>query len=304
MMRNNIDLSPPRRLLLATDFSVDDDRALERAKQLARDWRADLTLVSPPNGLDDPAEVLDWFDRKEGADAGMRMFRRARSAFLGSNLDVRMHVAAGDTPGVVRRAAAALDSDLVIASAGSRRSVRDFLLGTTAERLLRTLSRPLLVVRNRAHAAYRRIVVATDFSAGSRQVLESAARLFPEHVLVLYHVHRRPYARLVNDRGALHGAGIEAAHGACARFVAECTLSGAVRRGLRIVIEEVPLATGLARFVRNHDIDLVIAGARARTAITRVLSQGAAESLVYWLSCDTLVIPGRRERMKRGRVVA
>ena len=58
--------------------------------------------------------------------------------------------------------------------------VRRIALGTTAERLLRTTRRPLLVVKQKAHERYRRVLVPVDFSPSSAQALALARRVAPD----------------------------------------------------------------------------------------------------------------------------
>ncbi|HXV50076.1 MAG TPA: universal stress protein, partial [Candidatus Binatia bacterium] len=58
--------------------------------------------------------------------------------------------------------------------------MKDLLLGTTAERVVRKGDRPVLVVKRAADAPYRRVVVGVDFSEDSRYALELALRLAPQ----------------------------------------------------------------------------------------------------------------------------
>src|SRR5690606_24613350 len=61
------------------------------------------------------------------------------------------------------------------------------LLGSTVEKLVRISETPTLVVKNRCRGSYRKAVLATDFSEGSRQALAAARRLLPDTPLTLFH---------------------------------------------------------------------------------------------------------------------
>ena len=60
--------------------------------------------------------------------------------------------------------------DLVVLGFRGRHCFRDVFLGTTAERVVRKGDRSVLVVRNRPEEAYRRVLVAVDFSPASAQL--------------------------------------------------------------------------------------------------------------------------------------
>ena len=66
-MNEGNDASLPRKLLLATDLSARCDRPLERAKALAAQWNAHLTLLTVREGPQVPAEVVQWLAGSEAS---------------------------------------------------------------------------------------------------------------------------------------------------------------------------------------------------------------------------------------------
>ena len=177
-------------------------------------------------------------------------------------------------------------SELVVTGVARNETLGRFLLGSTVERLARVLPQLLLVVRNRAHAPYRNIVVATDFSESSRHALQAAARLFPGRKLVLYHARATALAGLA-DAPARSGIGLAVEQDECAAFLAASGLPESVK--VHPVVEGGAIEAILAGYVRRHDIDLVVIGSRGRNGIMSLLLGGTAAKLLDWLPCDVMV---------------
>lgn len=286
---------PPRQLLLATDLSARCDRALDRAVQLAREWHAQLvvmTVVETPE-RPDPLGVLTWPPVKN--DESRRRFARRQLERDAASLSVhaRFRIGHGDAASAIAQAAAADHCSLIIAGMARNELFGRFLVGSTVEQLARTVAQPVLVVRNRVHGKYKRILVATDFSEASRHALHAAIRLFRNRKLILYHAYASPVAAAANP--AAHAQirrNIEV--GECAEFLAGSDLPVEARERLRVVIEGEGLEIALGRYVREHDMDLAVLGTRGRTGLMNVLLGSAAARLLRWLPCDTMIV--RRPR--------
>lgn len=275
----------PAHLLLATDLSARCDRALDRAAQLARDWRADLTAVHVIEATGTPDQLLIWA-AGEGEAAVVRIALREIGRDLAA-LDVRTAVKVvptGDPATAIRNVAMETDSALVVVGMARGELLGRFVLGSIVERLARSLPQPLLVVRNRVRDAYRRIVVATDFSESSRSALKLTARLFPGCELIVYHA--LPVAG--DLRPALERIDHVPPADSVAEFLALAALPGDIRA--RPVAERGRLEEVLARYVRDQDIDLVVVGSHGSSGIMRILLGSSATKLLRWLPCDTMVV--------------
>ncbi len=79
----------------------------------------------------------------------------------------------------ITREAAQMNADLVVLGARGAGFLRRFVLGSTAERLLRKSTHPMLVVKQQAHEPYRRVLVAADFSPWSTPLIGLAQRTAP-----------------------------------------------------------------------------------------------------------------------------
>lgn len=204
-------MTPLKSILAATDFSPPARQAVGRATRLANEVEASLRLVHvlPAGALH---ELQAWLgvthaaaDRLE-ADARQRLDhlaaelrRRARAARIDTVLS------AGQVLEAIDREAAACDADLLVLGARGESFLRRLVLGTTAERLVRRTTRPVLVVRQVPHERYRRVLVAVDFSPWSEPTLAMAQRVAPQAQLVLCHAWSVPF------EGKLQYAGVDGA---------------------------------------------------------------------------------------------
>lgn len=280
--------APPARILLATDLSARSDRALDRAVQLAQQWQAELIAfnVLEPR---DPDQIMSWFDGADDATLDIAARRQLTRDLAGIDLPVRVRTArTDDTPGGIRELAASEGCGLVVAGVARSEAIGRFLLGSTVAKLARSLPQPLLVVRQRARTAYRRVVVATDFSEASRQALYAALHLFPDCDVELYHAYESPQGGLT-ERLNVPTPG-EAVGQECAAFLDGSELSASERARIRLVIEYGSPEQALARYAREQEVDLVVIGNVGRTGIMAALLGSTATRLLDWLPCDTLVV--------------
>lgn len=146
---------PTRRILVPTDFSETSDAALDYALPLAERLGASLQLL---HVLDDP-----FVTEGLSSEAYITEAPPLRTAMLQDAQERLAHRAIPATPGTVRvetevlfghgaktiaEYAANLDMDLIVMGTHGRTGVAHFLLGSVAERLVRTAPCPVLTVRH------------------------------------------------------------------------------------------------------------------------------------------------------------
>ena len=274
------DPTTPPGLLLATDLSARCDRPLERAKQLADEFSIPLAVLTVHDAPQAPGEVLQWLDGDAGRAHQERAAREefARE-FAGSRLEVTQRFANGAAASAIVDNAATLPGAIVVAGASQHDSLGDLLLGSTVEKLARSLAQPLLVVRQRVRGPYRRIMVATDFTPAATLALETAASLFPGRRITVFHAH---------DSDTL--APDAPPHARLQRFMDGCALPPGARELLDPVIGEGEPASQLARYVVDNSIDLVVLGLHEESALMRLLTGSRSEYLLQAVVCDTLLV--------------
>jgi len=277
----------PESIVLATDLSARCDRALDRSAQLAAQWGARLVALNVLDPVALPDQALAWASGASD-DELMHMARQELARDL-AGLDVQAQpriVRSSDPATAIAQAAKAIRAGLVVTGVARNEPLGRFLLGSTVEQLARVLQPPLLVVRNRARRPYRRVLVATDFSAASLQALHTSACLFAGADLGVYHAHEAPLSGLAEVDA--RDAGLLAARQRCAAFVADSGLSATLR--LQTVVERGAVASALPRHVREHQIDLVAVGAKGGGSLRDLLLGNTVAELLQWLPCDTLLV--------------
>jgi nucleotide-binding universal stress UspA family protein len=276
----------PNRILLATDLSARCDRALDRAAQLARQWRLPLLVVhAAPQATGElwPAadDAPSWRQQPDRAAIVERQIRRDLGEQIG---ELTIRVDEGDPAEVILEAIARDGSDLVVLGAAG-----GGLLANTTEQLVRKSPASVLVVRNRPHGAYRHILVGTDFTAESRHGLSAAAALFPDAQLVLMHALDTPYQSLWlepdhrQEFARTERATMEA-------FIASTSLSDDIRQRIRPLVEHGQAEAMLRHYVLEKDADLTVIGALKRNLAFDVLIGGTARRVVQAVPGDILVV--------------
>jgi nucleotide-binding universal stress UspA family protein len=191
-------MSALKNLLVATDFSSPSRQAAERAARLAKTAGARLRLVHALSGgaLTRLQQWMGWDSAIE--QAFIEQTRQALDGMAGElsaarDVAVESVLVQGAVLEEITRQAEEMDADLVVLGALGADFMRRFMLGSTAERLLRKSRTPTLVVKQRAHEPYRRLLVAVDFSEWSAPLLELARCVAPGAHLVLLNAYEVPF---------------------------------------------------------------------------------------------------------------
>jgi nucleotide-binding universal stress UspA family protein len=201
-MARNVEL-----ILVATDFSRSAALATRRAAQLARAAGARLELMH----VIPPEPVLTGWTAFRGALAAEPATARAEAmtqlrwaaARIDAELSVTadMHLAEGRAHIEIARRAAEIKPDLVVLGAHGEHFVLDVFVGTTAQRVQRRSSAPVLVVRQAPYGGYERVLIATDFSPASANAARTASRFFSGAMFHMLNV----YQPLFQSRLAIAG---------------------------------------------------------------------------------------------------
>lgn len=287
--------TPPNRILVATDLSARCDRAVARAAQLALAWHSALVVAHVVHA----AEVA----RRDQLAGSAPSWRRPESwaqtlqRTLGADLDAEgiaataRVVIGAPAAAAVQQALADEGAGLVVLGVAKDARMDRIQLGSTVDTLVRHSRVPVLNVRGRARAAYRHVVVATDFSAPALQALRLAARWFPGARLSLFHAYVPPGTMLGNGAAA-DDAWRAAATQECTAHLAEAALPAPVLASLQRVIERGQPEVLLPDYVASTGADLVVLGSQGRSGLARALLGSTAENLLHVLDCDTLVVRG------------
>jgi len=197
-----------KRILAATDFSRTAEAATRRAALLAKAGGAALEVV---HAIYLPPLADAWRKLVEGEGItaeGVQARAAERLAELAADLERRTGVTPR-TQVLDGKAAAALAqraregaADLIVIGAHGEHLLLDLFVGSTALKLLRLASAPVLLVKQTSPLDYERVLVATDFSPASRAAADLAARLLPAADLYLFHAFEAPFERQMYYAGS------------------------------------------------------------------------------------------------------
>ncbi len=289
---------PIRRLLIGTDFSSGADCALTRVPFLPLAARAEISLLHVMPAWVNPAlhggEVRKMEDRLR--QSGNRLLRALGTAGH-DEVRVRMMLAQGEPYAeLLRRSARA---DLVVVGRHGRRSFRDLLVGSTAERVVRQAIVPTLVVSEGARSVYRRPVAAVERDTSSRSTLELAARLLEPgpRVLEVVHAYHPAHEEMLARAGTPAGRAAyrrEYRAEACRAitdFIQRTSAAPAVR-GIRL--RRADPRQAILGAARARRADLIVVGTHGRTGLAHALLGSVAEAVMRHAVCDVLVAPPLR----------
>jgi nucleotide-binding universal stress UspA family protein len=144
-----------KRILVPTDFSAPADEALTYALDLASKLGAKVSLVhvfDDPSGIHSGEYVPMPAEMRSEIVADLRR-RLAEVAAKRGQSELSPEVLVGPTAKSIVEAANDSQADLIVMGTRGRHAISRLLLGSVAERVVRTATCPVLTVRSPAGAA-------------------------------------------------------------------------------------------------------------------------------------------------------
>lgn len=279
----------PQNIMLATDLTPASDRAFDRAVQLAAEWDAMLTVCH----VVEASSLRPW-----GIERRINFAETEIEGLLRGSEDVlkgkiSRHIILGDPAERVIEHARAIASDFLITGPAQVKVIGDKLFGSTAARILRHARQPFLAVRRREEGPYRKVVVAVDFSAASRDAYLCGQALFPRAEFTLIHAYnvcpdwRGNTARSIDI--------VEEEEKARVILKAEQELRNFTGGPEGDLTHEGVLARGtpeaaLVGYFDEHWPDLVVTGTHGQTGVQEALIGSVTERFLHVLPCDILAV--------------
>lgn len=182
-------------IVVATDFSDSAERAMQRAALITKQLETELHLIHVLKPLDiypGPDPAADYrLNHDQALHAVVKNRLDALAISLRKNFAIQVVVATriGRAYKEIADYAAAKDACLMVTGARGEHTLLDLLIGSTASRLLRLATYPVLVVKNTETKPYKTVISAVDFSPGSSHVLELARAVAPGAQIEVLHVY-------------------------------------------------------------------------------------------------------------------
>lgn len=275
-------------ILLATDLSARGDRALDRALQLTKALNTKLIVLHVMESHSTSARLTTPVWRRLSSDHKALAERELAEDLAAADVPFEVVVVSGDPLAHIMETADSFGCSLIVTGTARDETLGRLLLGTTVEKLARQARQPVLVVKTRPRKPYHDVLVATDFSPGSRQALRAALQLVPDANLTLFHAYDVPFQGKTVPDDAITRSFYKGAEQSAREFTAETPeLAGLTPN---IVLEPGQPETVLSEYSFNHRSDLVVTGTHGRTGILRTAIGSVAERLLESLPSDVLIV--------------
>jgi nucleotide-binding universal stress UspA family protein len=302
------------RVLVPTDFSAASKEAFAYARALAERFDASLHLV---HAFEDPfataafaaemyaplpANLRDTMLRDIEQRLALQFPADDRARFKGTT-----EIVTGPTAKAIVEYSHSLGSDLIVMGTHGRGGMAHLLLGSVAERVVRTAACPVLTVRETPARAIRRILVPTDFSATADAALDYARLLAGRFgaALQLLHVLDDPFVTeglaaeaYMTEAPVLRSALLRDAQDRLGHRVAPLPgvseIEGTPRASR--VDAEVLFGHGaktIAEYAAEREADLIVMGTHGRTGVAHLLLGSVAERVVRHAPCPVLTVKHR-----------
>lgn len=284
-------------IVAATDFSAAAGQAVRRAALIAQRLGAEMHLLHVVHPLDlypgpDPAA-----DFRMNYEQALQAAGKTRLDNLAARLrkDFAIPVVAATRIGrahtEIADYAAAKGAGLVVAGARGENTLLDLLMGSTASRLLRLATCPVLIVKNAKVEPYRSAIAAVDFSPGSIHALElaravaSGARIEVLHVYDTEHDDRMRQAGM--DEAFILDRQARVLKDAENRL--DIKLAGVNDRNItRHVMAAYPAAAICDR-ARTLRADLIVLGRHGKSGMQELLLGSVSKDIASAADCDVLL---------------
>lgn len=284
-----------KKILVATDFSERSDRALRRATLLARQFDATLSIVHVVDD-DQPRRVVDA--EHDQATALLRQMAATLRDVDGVKCETRV-ILASPFAGIVT-AVAELGPDLLVIGPHRRQILGDVFTGTTAERIIRSATCPVLMSNATPAGSYRHVLQTTDLSDGSREALRRfpGLRIGEGAKNSLLYVFDAPslslaFSHSISKDDRKHHLASEEREAASdlSAFVSELG-HGGFRQIVRFQADAAPYE--ILNSAEAEQADLIVLSTYGRTGIAKLLIGSVTEQVLKISTVDVLAIPPAR----------
>ena len=287
------------RLLVATDLSDPARHAAVRAAMIARETGASLDLVhvvslGPLEKLRRLVAEIPVELEQRILDASREEVGELAAALLRQyGVSSGVHVVSGPLLSELATQTDQLSADLVVLGARGASVMRHLLLGSTAERMLRRASCPMLVVKQAPRERYRTLLVPVDFSPGSLWAISNARALAPAADILLLHAFAVPFeGKLVLagvDDDTIQRYRVAAEQEALQKLRELRGEAGLSPDGVRLMVFHGDPLRHIIRQEQERDCDLIVMGKHGESKIEDLLLGSVTKHVLTESQADVLV---------------
>lgn len=275
-----------KRLLVATDLTARSDRAVQRAFLLAAEHGAELEVL---HVLQEhwSQSILDTLEQAARRSIGEQI------EAIHPDQDVRYSTVIVQGAGyaeIIRRSLE-IDADLIVLGIHRHQS-RELFRGTTAERVVRLGSVPVLVVRKPTGKPYSRLVVAVDFSVHSLKALKLSTDVARRADIYCVHALHEPFRAFLGPDARADFVGLKQreCESMLEREIDALTQQSAGAQQYHTVMRLGDVRSVIRNSITEHDAHLVVVGTHGRTGISHAMLGSVAEDLLTDGPVDVLAV--------------
>jgi nucleotide-binding universal stress UspA family protein len=280
-------------VLVPTDFSEGAKPVLARALMLplAPGARVHVVHVLP---ADLPANIRSEAEAEARTRLERVLSNKRKTVKTAGELNLTSDVLHGEAFVEIIRCSRSIDTDLIVIGRHGRRPIRDMLIGTTAERVIRMGDVPTLAVNRKPTGPYRRPLIATALGDAARGTINMALRVVGPEVenINVVHAFNVPFESLITP-SVSERENSDNRRQFEVEAVADLTecLKSYQDLGLRWKTAVLP---GDARSVilgeaQRRRADLIAVGTHGRSGIAHALVGSVANWIITSAACDVLV---------------
>ena len=277
-------------LLVGTDFSTRSDRALRRATSLASHGAYELLLVHVLN--DDPLESINA--RPSRAPELLREIEWSIAETDG--IPCRSEIRSGSVAEQLVVTAREFGAELLLIGPHRRAIFRDRFSHTTAERIIRQASNPLLVA-NSAPTPYRRVLFPTDLTKNSRRALK-VVRALPfveDSEWVFLHLYDAEARQMLGRTMAMPDEQEDYLEAVASRAQTELANYAEDTRcpNVRGVARESSgsIASDIVQFAAEEEADLIVLARSGKGIVAETVVGSVTDAVLRKSKRDLLIVP-------------
>lgn len=288
---------PLNNLLIASDFSKHADWALQRSIHLAKSNQASLYflhVITPP--LDSIAQSSDpnYFSVKKEIEEKILKKLTDNMPKLSANASVVL----GRVADEVVRYADDNHCELIIVGAHGRYFINEHILGTTSGSIIRQSCAPVLLIKKEPNFTYDRILIATDLSEASKEMVQATFNCFPNATFQLLHVVDIYYRQFFNLTD-LDEEFVDSKHPKTKdilekldNFLSECHVD---ESKFEQKIIGGYYADAIIEQAHKWNADLLAFGTQSKSGLHYLLMGSVAKRILHLSTIDMLAVPPKRQ---------
>jgi nucleotide-binding universal stress UspA family protein len=279
-----------KKILAGIDFEQDTEKVLSYASFLARQFDASLDLLYVIDYLITPPSYIAPYVEQEKNEA-LKKFTGVRDLLAKEGIQAKTEVMVGRLQESFETALRKIQADLLVLG-----FVTHALRRSSAEKLIKGLQMPMLVVRGRkadealsGSLKVKRILCPFDFSDASEKALEIAGELQGIFSSELHIAHIIPDVINKNiENMDSYKITIHALHEHIMNNMLKVIDEKGIK-GIPLVDSGIP-AKRIVALSEDRDIDLIVIGARGLGFIKGMLIGSVTDAVLKSSPCPVLVV--------------